>query len=243
MIAITVAVCLALLLTAGAGLVMVVWRDAGAARPVDRAGSPAVSAPTRSAATQSGPTRSAAGRTGPGGEMDKSTRWASVGEAAMTLPEPPYVIHPDPLRLEGVLDVAFMAEAVVHRRSQGSRSWSATVALASLSDSLSPDADLASRGSAAVDRLAEHMYGEHPGSVSRLTTTEHDVDGHDGVLVRAKVAYDVERLPSRYDAVTAVVVRLGDGTVVAAISSVPNDAGEEVTRLAAASLASLTISG
>jgi hypothetical protein len=42
--------------------------------------------------------------------------------------------------------------------------------------------------------------------------------------------------------VSAVVVRLDDGSLVIAASSVPNDADPELAKLAAASLRSLTIS-
>jgi hypothetical protein len=48
-------------------------------------------------------------------------------------------------------------------------------------------------------------------------------------------------LPSRYDTVTAVVVRLDDGSLIMAASSVPNDADSEVARQAADALKTLSI--
>ena len=54
-------------------------------------------------------------------------------------------------------------------------------------------------------------------------------------------SYRITGLPSRYDDVTAILVRLDDGSVVAAFSSVPDDASEQIRTLAAASLDSLRV--
>jgi len=51
----------------------------------------------------------------------------------------------------------------------------------------------------------------------------------------------VPNLPSRFDRVTALLVRLDDGSVVIAAASVPNDADPEVARQAAESLQTLAI--
>jgi hypothetical protein len=61
------------------------------------------------------------------------------------------------------------------------------------------------------------------------------------MLFSARVYYSVDRLPSRYDKVTAVVVRLDDGSLIMAASSVPNDADSEVARQAADALKTLSI--
>ena len=50
----------------------------------------------------------------------------------------------------------------------------------------------------------------------QLTGADHAVDGHPGMLFTATVHYAVPNLPSRYDTVTALLVRLDDGSVVVA---------------------------
>jgi hypothetical protein len=67
------------------------------------------------------------------------------------------------------------------------------------------------------------------------------VDGRPGVLLTARVHYRIAGLPSRSDTVTTLLVRLDDGSVVAAFSSVPNDAPAELTTLAAGSITTLRI--
>ena len=52
------------------------------------------------------------------------------------------------------------------------------------------------------------------------------------MLFSAQVHYSVDRLPSRYDTVTALLVRLDDGSLIMAASSVPNDADSDVARQA-----------
>jgi hypothetical protein len=60
-------------------------------------------------------------------------------------------------------------------------------------------------------------------------------------MVTAEVHYDIDHLASRYDKVAAVLVQLDDGSVVAAVSSVPDDSGDLVTLGAEQALDSLTL--
>jgi hypothetical protein len=55
------------------------------------------------------------------------------------------------------------------------------------------------------------------------------------------VHYRVDRLPSHYDTVTALVVQLDDGSLIIAASSVPNDANTDVALQARDALRTLTI--
>jgi hypothetical protein len=72
--------------------------------------------------------------------------------------------------------------------------------------------------------------------------SDHAVDGNAGLWITAEVHYDVEHLPSRYDELTVVLVQLDDGSVVAAVSSVPDDSPDAVATLAEQALGSLTVS-
>ena len=72
--------------------------------------------------------------------------------------------------------------------------------------------------------------------------SDHSVDGNAGLLVTAQVHYAIEHLPSRYDELTILLVQLDDGSVVAAVSSVPDDSSASVTDLAERALDSMTVS-
>jgi len=74
-----------------------------------------------------------------------------------------------------------------------------------------------------------------------LSWDERPVDGQPGMLFSAQVHYRVDRLPSRYDTVTALVVELDDGSLIIAASSVPNDANADVALQARDALRTLTI--
>jgi hypothetical protein len=80
-----------------------------------------------------------------------------------------------------------------------------------------------------------------PTEVQHLQVADRAVGGQRGLVLTADVGYEVPHLPSRADRLTAVLVALDDGSVVAAVSSVPDDAPVQVESLAAASLASLTV--
>jgi hypothetical protein len=57
----------------------------------------------------------------------------------------------------------------------------------------------------------------------------------------AQVYYSVDQLASRYDTVTALLVRLDDGSLIMAASSVPNDADPDLAQQAADTLNTLSI--
>jgi hypothetical protein len=180
------------------------------------------------------------GDAAPVDQLDRSTRTARVGPASLVLPGDPYRVHPDPIPLGGVLDLVFWAGATVHPRYDGRHDWSAAVLLGRMSATTSTG-DLEQDGRRAVERLSTTFFGGLPTRVRDVTAAEHAVDGHPGVVVTATVDYESANLPSRHDTVTALLVRLEDGSVVLAASAVPDDTDPAVTREAAAALHTLRI--
>jgi len=77
--------------------------------------------------------------------------------------------------------------------------------------------------------------------MGKMTWSDHSVDGHPGMVFSARVSYSVNNLPSRYDTVTALLVRLDDGTLIMAAAAVPNDTDPGVARQATDSLDTLSI--
>ena len=160
---------------------------------------------------------------------------------SMELPDEPYELHADPMSVDGVFDVAFMAEAQVHRRYDGDNDWYATVGLAALDPDLVEGTELNRTGQATMRELAALMYEGHAIKVTGARWADRSVDGYPGVEYTARVYYAVDRLPSRYDTVHAVLIRVDDETVVTAVSAVPDGADDDVARLAAKSLESLSV--
>ena len=178
--------------------------------------------------------------TDPVGYLDERTRTATIGPASLTMPGDPYILSPDPMAIRGVLDLLFWANAPVHVRYDGKNTWSSGVLLGRVAQSSSQD-ELQTEGTLALHRLSNAIFEQHPTELKGLRWDEHAVDGRPGMLFSARVYYSVDRLPSRYDKVTAVVVRLDDGSLIMAASSVPNDADSEVARQAADALKTLSI--
>lgn len=220
---------LVLFVTAGVGVGLVVFRESARTGPA--------------AANSPGPTSSAAAPSAlrPRGEVEERSRRATIGSATMVLPEAPYQLYPDPSRVAGVLDVLFAAHAPVHRRFDGQHTWSAMVGFAALDPRLVSAPDLDATAGATLRRLSVRFFGGRKTTVRKVSYADHTVDGRAGVMITGQVHYDVARLRSRYDRVTALVVRLDDGVVVTAVSSVPNDADAHLAQLAAESLESLRV--
>ena len=217
----------ALFVSASIGLGLVLLRDPSSTS-VRAAGGPAGL-----------PTAGSVG-TDPVGYLDERTRTATIGSASLTMPSDPYVLSPDPMAIRGVLDLLFWASAPIHSRYDGQHDWSSGVLLGRVSAS-SSQSDLQTEGTLTLHRLSRAIFDRHATEVKALSCQQRAVDGHPGMLFSARVSYRVERLPSRYDTVTALLVRLDDGSLIMAASSVPNDARPDVARQAADALNSLTI--
>ena len=178
--------------------------------------------------------------TDPVGYLDERTRTATIGPASLIMPGDPYILTPDPMAIHGVLDLLFWANAPVHARYDGKRDWSSGVLLGRIAQSDS-QSELKTEGTRAVHRLSNAIFAQHPTKLKGLTSYPHSVTGRPGMLLSARVYYSVENLPSRYDTVTALLVRLDDGSLIMAASSVPNDADDDVARQASEALKTFTI--
>jgi Protein of unknown function (DUF2510) len=177
--------------------------------------------------------------TDPVGYLDERTRTATIGPASVTMPGDPYVLSPDPMAISGVLDLLFWASAPVHTRYDGKHDWSSGVLLGRVAQS--SQGDLESQGALALHRLSNAIFDHHPTELKGLSWDEHAVDGRPAMLFSAQVYYSVDQLASRYDTVTALLVRLDDGSLIMAASSVPNDADSDLARQAADALKTLRI--
>ena len=213
-------VIVALVLTTAVGALVLLWAgpQISSSRPPDEAAAPV------------------------GGQLDERARRASIGPVTMDLPGAPYKVTGGTHAVQGILDTLFVAEATTHSRTSSEEpSWGAVVCLASVHKQLAVNFDLDADSVATIRRLAEHMYGTGPTQIHGLKVSDHSVDGHGGVRVTAQIHYKIDGLSNRYDEVTALLVRLDDGSIVAAFSSVPNNASREIHLLAAESLATLRI--
>jgi hypothetical protein len=177
----------------------------------------------------------------PTGGLDTATRRAKIGPATLTLPEEPYDLYPDPVHVDGVVEVIFLANADVHPDYDGRHDWQATVALAQISPHLVGGADLEQAGARVMEELGDKFFGGHVTQIKRLRSSDRAVDGHPGMEFQANVHYSAKGLPSSYDRAVVWLVRCGDGSLIAAISSVPNDANPRIRDLASAALNSLTL--
>ena len=216
----------ALFVSASIGLGLVIWRDSSNTSAQRALGAPA-GLPS-------------AGGTDPIGYLDERTRTATIGPASLTMPGDPYVLSPDPMVVRGVLDLLFWASAPVHARYDGKHDWSSGVLLGRVA-APGDAGDLQTEGTLAVRGLSQAIFDRHATELKAMTSKQRTVDGQPAMLFSAQVHYSVDRLPSRYDTVTALLVKLDDGSLIMAASSVPNDANSDVTRQASDALRTLQV--
>ena len=224
--ALILAVGIALVASSGIGVGLLVWNDS--AGMTELAQAPSTS--TVASAMRK-----------PTGGLDTATRRAKIGPATLTLPGEPYDLYPDPVQVDGVVEVIFLANADVHPDYDGRHDWQATVALAQISPHLVGGADLEQAGARVMKELGEKFFGGHVTQIKRMRSSDRAVDGHPGMEFQANVHYSAKGLPSSYDRAVVWLVRCDDGSLIAAISSVPNDANPRIRNLASAALDSLTL--
>ena len=222
-----IALSITLVATAGLGAGLMIWRDPGPPAAMEK--------PPHSRVPSAKSTPGAA----PTGQLDPKNRTATLGPATITLPGPPYRLYADPISVPYLFQTCFLANADVHVRYDGTKTWSATVALAQISPELINSSDLEKTATKAAERYAQQFFGGHETRLGRLSVSDWAVDGHPGVMINFRVSYDVKKLESTYDKVSVILVRLDDGSFIAATSSVPGDADPELAELARESLESL----
>jgi hypothetical protein len=218
----------ALFVSASIGLGLVIWRD------------PSNTSTQRTMGGSAGLPSAGGVGTDPIGYMDERTRTATIGPASLTMPGDPYVLSPHPMAVRGVLDLLFWAAAPVHIRYDGKHDWSSGVLLGRVAESDNAG-DLQTEGRLALHRLSQAIFAQRPTELKGMTWQQRTVDGQPAMLFSAQVHYSVDRLPSHYDTVTALLVRLDDGSLIMAASSVPNDAASDIARQARDALQTFTV--
>lgn len=203
--------------------------------PVTASGSPSTAEGSPPAAWR------APDRSGPVGRLNEVSRKARIADATMTLPPDPYTLSGDSITVPDVIDAMFVAGAPVHPQYDGAHSWSATVGLAHLPGESVDSADPVEFADDRMGTVAERFFGDHRIKIKQARYAPLTVDGQLCAEVTARIHYRIEDLASRYDNFHLVGCPSADGGIVAAISSVPDDADPEVARLAAASVDSLEL--
>jgi hypothetical protein len=226
-------------LVVGGGVVgLFGWRTFSDTRQADRQQASGAASPTpRHTARTTGRSPGQ-----PDGQLDETTREATLAGARMILPGAPYELVTDPVTVPHVFDAMFVANAPVHARFNGSDTWAATVGLGHIpADAWSRD-DLPGFARKVLYGFSEQFFGYHPSSVERLDYGAATVSGRPCAKITANVVYRAKKPAGRHDRLVIIGCPAADGSVIAAISSVPDDARPLLSRLASKSLASLTLS-
>ncbi|SDS12479.1 DUF2510 domain-containing protein [Microlunatus soli] len=176
------------------------------------------------------------------GRLDEVTRRASIGRATMTLPPAPYELVSDPVSIPHVFDAMFVANAPVHADYNGADTWASTVGIGHIPAEAWTDDDLPGFGRKALKGISEQFFGYTPTSVDKFDYHPVTVGSTACAELTANVHYAVKGLASKFDRVRIVGCPDGtDGSVVAAVSSVPDDASHQVSTLAERSLATFAV--
>jgi len=216
---------------------LVGWKSFHDARPAgDRDRSAGAAASPRPTAVA--PTRTQQ----PDGQLDETTRVATLADGRMTLPGEPYELVSGPVSVPGVFDAMFVANAPVSPSADGSETWAATVGLGHIPGSVWSHHDLRGFAHKALTDFSEQFFGYRPKSVQQLAYAAAIVSGRTCARISATVHFQAKTMTGRAARLVIIGCPADDNSVIAAISSVPDDAPQPLPQLARRSLATLTLS-
>lgn len=176
------------------------------------------------------------------GQLDETTRVATLSDGRMTLPGRPYELVSGPVNVPGVFDAMFVANAPVSPRAEGSQTWAATVGLGHIPAGAWSENDLSGFARKALTGFSQQFFGYRPKSVRRIAYSAVVVSGRTCARITATVHFQANRMTSRAARLVIIGCPADDDSMIAAISSVPDDAPEPLPHLAGESLATLTLS-
>jgi hypothetical protein len=178
-----------------------------------------------------------------------------LASARMTLPPQPYELVGESVTVPGVFDAMFLANAPVDPGSGRSDTWTATVGLAHVPADAWSVNDPEAFAHRALEGISEQFFGYRPGAVRHTSYQVITVGARPCARLTAEVQYagktatnrrgqdeqGHQNRQDRQDRLKIIGCPEDDGSLVAAISSVPTDADSQLSRLAAASLASFKL--
>lgn len=233
-----VALVVAVTLVVSGGVVgMIGWRTFQSARSAanPRTGNTAGHQTTTPAASASDGSRHQ--QTSVSGRLNEVTRRASLDTASMVLPDTPYELVGNPVSVPDAFDAMFVANAAVHPDFNGSQTWAATVGIGHVPAGSWDTGDPAAFGRRALTGISQQFFGYTPTSVRKLHYRPVTVGATACAEISANVHYAVKGLASKFDRVRIIGCPDGtDGSAVAAVSSVPDDAPHRLSTLAATAL-------
>ena len=178
--------------------------------------------------------------TAPIGHLDERTRTATIGPGVPDDARRSIRALPDPMKF-GAYSIFSSGPAPLSTFATTANTTGRPACCSVRLPNRATQVICRTEGTVALHRLSQAIFDEHPTELKEMTWQQRRVNGQPGMRFTAQVHYAVDRLPSRYDTVTALLVRLDDGSLIMAASSVPNDADSDIARQATDALGTLTL--
>jgi hypothetical protein len=170
------------------------------------------------------------------------TRTGSVEELKVALPAAPFSCASSPTEIPGLFASAVSCDVAVHPDYDKEKNdWGASVGLGLLEPERDTERDLRQLLASTASAVLARNYEVDDLTVKRAKNRTSDVASAGRArVVTAELHVSNPGLPTKYDAMRVVIVRLESGRHVAWWGLVPDDSPEEVRMAVAASAESIT---
>ena len=159
-----------------------------------------------------------------------------MNDARIVLPSKPYTLVDQSMSAAGIFDALFQAYAPVHPEFNGTDTWAATVGLAAIPADAWPADELSGSADDALRMVSRRLIGQPATAVTDQHQHPVRIGAAHCVEIAADVHYRIKRLASSHDRIKIIGCPDSDSSVLAAISSVPDDAPAAVRAAADASM-------
>lgn len=172
--------------------------------------------------------------------FDKAANTVVVDELSMALPGQPWGCDSSPREISPYFSQAMACSVPVHEKYDGKKTTYANAVVGLLSPALVGD-DPAGTATKAFGQIRTGLFNSSTTVSDYESATAPYGSGDRAIEVTARVNYTVAKLPSRYDDVRLVVVRLDSGSYAAVLFNQADDLPAATRKAVEQALATLTV--
>ena len=154
--------------------------------------------------------------------FDAPTRIVRYAQVTTRMPGTPYVCPETPDSTPPLLSSGIICQAPVHPDYEGTSDWTATAGFGSVAEGLK-GATAEATARAFFDTFRSVGFDNRTTTLTKVTTDQADLGGHQVALISGNIGYTVPGVPSTYDRVLVIVLPLDDGDYAVYFSSRPDD--------------------
>lgn len=174
--------------------------------------------------------------------LNGKTRKITVGSFSALVPGSPYTFDNNVLNYPPMLSAGVLATAPVNVKYDGEHTWFAALAIGELDPGVIAEGNEKKTADQVFAGLISINFSDYKTKTSAITTKTIKLPGTDrAATAQGRVSYQIKGVPSGYDQVSVLVVKITGGPWVGWMSSRPEKASSQVKKALQESIDSIKV--